>query len=62
MLSSPGYSSLIVFKSSAAKLFLVIPDDTDDVSEPRRSKLKWTALKLIRKMIDISAHIFEVIH
>ena len=32
-LSSPGYSMLLAFKSSAAKVFHVIPDDTDDMSE-----------------------------
>ena len=32
-LSSPGYSMLLAFKSSAAKVFHVIPDDTYDMSE-----------------------------
>ncbi len=30
---TPGFSSLLAFKSSAAKLFHVIPDDTEDMSE-----------------------------
>ena len=32
-LSSPGYYMLLAFKSSAAKVFHVIPDDKDDMSE-----------------------------
>ena len=32
-LSSPGYSMLLAFKSNAAKIFHMIPDDTDDMSE-----------------------------
>ena len=29
--SSPGISTLLVFKSSAAKMFHLVPDDTDDM-------------------------------
>ena len=32
-LSAPRYSILLAFKSNAAKIFHVIPDDTDDMSE-----------------------------
>ena len=46
-LSSPGYSLLLAFKSSATKVFHVIPDDTDDTSEAIEK-----AAKKIRAEID----------
>ena len=32
-LSSPGIASMLAFKSGAAKVFRLMPDDTDDMSE-----------------------------
>ena len=32
-LSSPGIASMLAFKSGAAKVFHLMPDDTDDMSE-----------------------------
>ena len=46
VLSSPGIASILAFRSSAAKVFYMLPDDTDDMSEvvekvlPKRSKLR----------------------
>ena len=33
VLSSPGIASILAFRSSAAKVFHMLPDDTDDMSE-----------------------------
>ena len=51
VLSSPGIGSILAFRSSAAKVFHMLPDDTDDMSEvvekvlPKRSKLRLKTLK-----------------
>ena len=52
-LSSPGYSMLQAFKSNAAKIFHVIPDDTDDMSEviEKVAKKIKAEIKLIGKII-----------
>ena len=56
-LSSPGYSMLLAFKSSAAKVFHVIPDDTDDMSEAiekvtKKIKAEIDNIKTDRKTYD----------